>query len=384
VKHRSIKPTALGVVALAILVLIPLTLLANHQSSSKHITATFASTTSLNAGAKVKVLGVDVGRVTAIKPVGTSVRVSITYDDSIDLPADVRAVVVPPSIVGDRFIQLGPAYDDGAVLADNARLGLDRTGIPVELDQVYRGIDDLSVALGPNGANRHGALSNLISASADSLQGNGQLLNETIRNLAGALGTLAGSSDSYAGTLANTSKVTRALAGNDEVIGDLVRNLALVSVQLSGQRTDIKNAVTNLNDALRTVDTFTRHNSSTITRTVANLRSVSHVLASHKDDLAEQLDVAPVGLTSLLNILVPTNWDPLHPGASSPDGRTSSLNLRAALLNNLDTQLGQVLTSVCANLPAGQAAQLAPLCNALLGAGGNLGSVLNQALGSGS
>jgi phospholipid/cholesterol/gamma-HCH transport system substrate-binding protein len=383
VKHRTIKPTALAVVALAIVVLTPLVLLVNQQSS-KHITATFASTTSLNAGAKVKVLGVEVGTVTSIKPVGTAVRVSIDYDRSIDLPADVRAVVVPPSIVGDRFVQLGPAYDDGPVLADSATLGLARTGIPVELDQVYRGIDDLSVALGPNGANREGALSNLISASAESLEGNGQLLNDTIRNLAGALGTLAGSSDSYAGTLANTSKVTRTLAGNDKVIGDLVRNLALVSVQLSGQRTDIKNAVTGLNDALRTVDTFTRNNSSTITRTVANLRSVSRTLASHKDDLAEQLDVAPVGLTSLLNIVVPTNWDPRNPGASSPDGRTSSLNLRAALLNNLDTQLGQVLTSVCANLPAGQAAQLAPLCTALLSAGGNLGSVLNQALGSGS
>ena len=52
-------------------------------------------------------------------------------------------MIVPPSIVGDRFIQLAPAYDSGRSCADGAYLDLDHTGVPVELDDTYRPIGKL-------------------------------------------------------------------------------------------------------------------------------------------------------------------------------------------------------------------------------------------------
>lgn len=72
------------------------------------LTVLFPSTTSLYEGAQVKVLGVRVGTVESIEVEGTAVRVEMTYDGDLDLPADVTAVVVPPSVVGDRFVQLAP------------------------------------------------------------------------------------------------------------------------------------------------------------------------------------------------------------------------------------------------------------------------------------
>ena len=44
------------------------------------------------------------------------------YDADVQLPADAKAVIVSPSIVGDRFVQLTPAYTGGQVLADGATL----------------------------------------------------------------------------------------------------------------------------------------------------------------------------------------------------------------------------------------------------------------------
>ena len=76
------------------------------------------------------------------------------YDSKYKVPADAKAVVISPSIVGDRFIQLTPAYDGGQALPDNARLGLDRTATPLELDQIFGSINDLTKALGPEGANK--------------------------------------------------------------------------------------------------------------------------------------------------------------------------------------------------------------------------------------
>ena len=45
--------------------------------------------------------------------------------------------------------------------------------MPLELDQIYESLDDLNVALGPNGANRNGALSDLLAVTADNFDGQG-------------------------------------------------------------------------------------------------------------------------------------------------------------------------------------------------------------------
>lgn len=354
------------------------------KPDDKHITATFPSTTSLYEGAKVKVLGVAVGTVDSIEVKGTSVRVEISYDDSVKLPADVHALVVPPSIVGDRFIQLAPVWEKGQpTLPDDAELGLDRTAVPLELDDVYRSANDLARALGPQGANKNGALSRLISASAQSLDGNGRLINQTIRELAGALGTLAAGQADYQGTITNANKITKALAGNDAQMAALVRNLALVSTQLNGQRDDIRDASTDLSSALKAVAAFTRKHRGEITESVARLREVSAVLTRRTAELEEITDLAPVGLVNLLNIYVPRNWDPTKPWLTPPAGRVGSAALRAALLNDLDVQLGFTLGAVCNSLPPAQAAQLGAFCTALQGAGGDLGALLMQLIEQG-
>ena len=44
------------------------------------------------------------------------------YDPEIKLPADAKAVIVAPSIVGDRYVQITPVYESGPKLADGATL----------------------------------------------------------------------------------------------------------------------------------------------------------------------------------------------------------------------------------------------------------------------
>jgi phospholipid/cholesterol/gamma-HCH transport system substrate-binding protein len=378
---RLSRATSLVVVAL--LVAIAIGALSMRQPTSRQLTATFSSTVSLYAGAKVKVLGVAVGRVDAVEVKGTSVQVKISYDDSVRLPRDVHAVVVPPSIVGDRFVQLTPAYTDGAELPDGASLDLSRTAVPLELDDTFRSLDDLSVALGPKGANSDGALSRLITASARNLGGNGRALNQTIRDLAGAISTLATSKEDVSGTVANLNRTTRSLAGDDDEMRALVTNLALVSTQLNGQRDDLSTAVRDLDSALRVVSTFLRTHRKLFRENINGLTSVSGALARHTDELGALVDVAPVGLVNLMNIYVPRNWDPEHPFATPVEGRVGSQAQRVPLTSDLDIQLGYTLSALCAALPAAQALQLSAFCTALHVAGGNLGKVIMQATGSG-
>src|SRR3990170_4377265 len=124
----------------------------------KYVTASFPRTVALYEGSDVKILGVPVGKVETVDPQGTDVSVKFWYDAETKVPDNAKAVIISPSVVGDRFIQLTPAYTGGPTLPDGAHLAPERTAEPLELDEIYSSLNDLNVALGPKGANSEGSL----------------------------------------------------------------------------------------------------------------------------------------------------------------------------------------------------------------------------------
>jgi phospholipid/cholesterol/gamma-HCH transport system substrate-binding protein len=367
--------TAIVVVLLA---LSALTLI--NDDDRKHLTALFSRAVSFYPGAQVKVLGVPVGEVTNIRVEGTHVRVDIAYDSERALPANVHAVIVPPSLLGDRFVQLTPPYTGGKALADGATVPLARTSVPVEVDETYRGLNDLASALGPEGANRDGELAQLIKAAAAGLKGNGRQLNTTLGDLSGAVDTLAAASPDMTGTITNLSKITKNLSANDSRIRTLVKTLAAVSTELNGQRTSLRKAVTTLGDALDDLGGFVHEHRPALATAIKRLARTTGTVTRHRADLAEILDVTPLAIANVYNVNVPQNWDPRHPDRVRRDARTGALNARGNTTADLATQLGHTVTALCGQLPADQQRQLAPLCGALRQAGGDLGLVISGAV----
>ena len=72
------------------------------------ISAHFVSTTGLYEGDVVRVLGVNVGKVTKIEPRDRDTYVEMKIDSSVDVPADAKALIVAQSLVSARFVQLTP------------------------------------------------------------------------------------------------------------------------------------------------------------------------------------------------------------------------------------------------------------------------------------
>ena len=130
---------------------------------TKTLTAHFPRTISIYEGSDVRVLGVPVGTVDKVTPSGTDVVVTMHYDADVQVPADAKAVIVAPSIVGDRFVQLTPVYD-GRRRAGRRRDARRRTAPRYRSSSTRstRSLDDLTVALGPTGANKDGALTDLL------------------------------------------------------------------------------------------------------------------------------------------------------------------------------------------------------------------------------
>lgn len=268
-------------------------------SSNRTVTAYFSQAISVYKGTDVDVMGVRIGRVTAVVPDGDQVRVEMEYEGKYKLPQGVKAAVITPTLVADRFVQLAPAYGGGTPLASGGSIPLSRTAVPVELDKIYGSLADLTEALGPNGANKKGALSDLLHASAQALKGNGELGNETIAKLSQATTTLGDNSDAIFGTVGNLAKVTATLQANDQVVGQFMTRLSKVSTQLAGERGDLRQALVAIADALGVVRSFVHDNRKAVVDDVKGLTTTLGVLAKQKKTLATVLQLAPLGLGDL-------------------------------------------------------------------------------------
>lgn len=269
------------------------------DEKGKTLVAHFDRTVGLYKNSDVRVLGVKIGKVTAIKPEGRTVRVEMEYDRKYKLPVDAKAVVVSPSIVSDRYVQITPVWRAGAELPSGFDLPTDRTLVPVELDQIYSALDELNQALGPEGANKDGALSRLLDVGAQNLKGNGRLLNTTLDDLSQAVSTLSEQREDLFGTVDNLQEFTTTVATSDRTVRQFNADLADVAAQLSGERDDLALAIRQLSLALGEVATFVRENKTNLTANVKDLASITSVLVKQKIALEEFLDNSAVALSNL-------------------------------------------------------------------------------------
>ncbi len=271
------------------------------DAGRNHLTAYFAGAVGLYEGNSVRMLGVDMGTITRIQPMGNQVRVELEYDRSVPVPADAKAIIVSPSLVSDRYVQLAPAYKGGPQIDDGAVIGLDRTEVPLEVDELAASLSRVSQSLGPNGANKNGSLSDLLDTAAKNFDGNGQALHDTITKLGQAAGTLSGNKDDLFKTVENLGSFSQTLVNSDKQVRDFERQLADVSGFLAGERENLAATVKQLSDTLTAVQAFIEKNRDRLKSNVDKLASVTKVLVDQRGALAEILDVAPVGLGNLIN-----------------------------------------------------------------------------------
>ncbi|HEX6486673.1 MAG TPA: MCE family protein [Nocardioidaceae bacterium] len=281
-----------AVVVAGVLLMIP-------DQEKKYVTASFPRTVSLYEGSDVRILGVPVGAVESVTPSGTDVTVKMWYDAKYKVPADAEAVIITPAIVGDRFVQLTPVYEGGPEMADGAELSTDSTSTPLELDEIYQSIDDLTVALGPEGANEEGALTRLLDTTARNFAGQGEQFNQTIEDLGKLTGTLDNNKEELFGTARQMERFVSALAENDQTVRDFNESLAGAADVLEGEREDLAASLRNLGIAMQQVSGFVRENRDALGENIDGLNRVTKVLVKQRAALDEVLNTAPLALNNL-------------------------------------------------------------------------------------
>ena len=258
------------------------------------VTAYFEKAIGLFENSDVNILGVPVGKITAVEPQGSKVKVVMEVADRYDVPADAFAQIVPISVIADRFVQLHPAYTGGPKMADGAVLDVDRTQIPAELDDVFKQLKKLLEAIEPGENGEPGALGELVVALNDALGDREDDLRGTVVNTAALTGALSDAQDDLSDILINLDDLFGTLAQRAGSIGTLNNNFALVVTALAESRDDLEGTLANLADMTGEVGRVLRKHRSRLGGDLELAGNILSKVLENRASVEESLQWLPV------------------------------------------------------------------------------------------
>jgi phospholipid/cholesterol/gamma-HCH transport system substrate-binding protein len=226
--------------------------------------ARFENAPPVQKGQAVRIAGVDVGRVSAVEPVGgDSPAVTVTMkldEDALPIHEDAQIKVRPRIFFeGNLFFDLRPGTPSAPEVDDGATIPASQTSAPVQIDQVLGTLDtntrdDLRKLLVGYG----GALNGEPQAGEDDdqdpdTQGEkaGQALNDSLEYSADALrggavlndATLGFEAHDLSKLVASQQRVFAALSTNETQLKDLVTNFNVTMRALAAEQENLRRTI---------------------------------------------------------------------------------------------------------------------------------------------
>ena len=283
------------------------------------LVAYFPRAVSLYPSSQVRVLGLPAGSVDRVDVVGTQVKVTMSIDKDIPVPKNVKAVIMPQSLIGERYIQLSPEWKQGEEKATSG-MEIHDTIVPVEPDEALAELKKFLDSLDPNGLGR------LINNAADDLQGQGTTLNHALDQVSQLVSTFASKDQQLADIVDNFDKFTAALATRETQLGDVLATFSQATQVLADERQGIENLLAGLaNLSTNGLQLVSKH-ADALRTDLDTLTQLAQSIDSNLDGLAKLLDSGPMLVQGILGAYNPTaravnlrqNWGPLVESVLGP------------------------------------------------------------------
>ena len=296
------------------------------------ISAFFQRAVSVFPSSDVKVLGLPAGTVKKVVIVGNQVRVDMSIPDDVPLPEDVTAQIVPQSLIGERYIQLAPAFKEGMSRAKPGhQISQEHTITPVEPDEALAAVKKFLDSLDPDGLGR------LVTNLDEDLKGNGAALNDTLGSLAKLVSTFAEKDDQLGRIVDSFDKLTATLATREQQLGQVLDAFATASQVLADERQSIEGLVGGLAQVSRDGLALVGEHSAELRTDIQTLTDAAAVIDANLASVSQLLTAGGMLPGGLI-------------GAFDPNSRSISLrnNFSPLIPEVIDLLLGQLgVPSLC-------------------------------------
>jgi len=271
-----------------------------------NLVAYFSNSNGIFVGDEVRILGVPVGKIEKIEAQPERVKIDFWYDDEYKVPLDASAVIIAPSVVSVRAIQLTPVYTSGPVMPDDTVIDEDRTAVPIEFDDFRVQLERLTDTLQPTEPGGTSSLGRFVNTAADNLRGEGANIRDTLIKLSAAFSALGDNSKNLFGTIKNLSILVSALQSSQDLLRNVNQNLAATTNLLSDRPDELGQAIADIDAVVGDVQSFVADNRESLGTTSDQLGGVSATLVESLDDIKQALHVFPNSFQNFLNIYQPS------------------------------------------------------------------------------
>src|SRR6202008_1650718 len=273
------------------------------------VVAYFPAATALYSGDKVQIMGLKVGAIDKIEPAGDKMKVTFHYENKYKVPASASAVILNPTLVASRAIQLEPPYKGGPVLADNAVIPQERTQVPTEWDELRNSVTNIISKLGPTPEQPKGPFGEALESFADGFAGKGKQINTTLDSLSRALTALNEGRGDFFAVVHSLALFVNALHQDDQKFVALNNNLAQFTDKLTGSDRELADAIQQFDGLLSTLRPFLAKNREVLAHDIDNLAALTTTVVQPDplNGLETGLHVLPTLETNLSQIYHPSH-----------------------------------------------------------------------------
>jgi virulence factor Mce-like protein len=293
--------------------------------------AYFPRAVSVYVSSQVRVLGLPAGRVERVDVVADQecakagatsiacVKVTMAIDSAVPVPKDVHALIAPQSLIGERYIQLSPAWRTGQDKAPD-KMEITDTIIPVEPDEALAALKKFLDSLDPEGLGR------LINNAADDLQGQGATLNHALDQVSQLVTTFADKDQQLADIVDNFDKFTATLSTRESQLGDILSTFASATQVLADERQNLENLLAGLASLSTNGLQLVAKHSQRLQTDIDTLTRLAQSIDVNLDGLGQLLDSGPQLVKGIMGAYNPTlrafnlrnNFGPLAQEALAP------------------------------------------------------------------
>jgi len=293
------------------------------RSNTYIVHAYFSSAIGLFPDSDVRVLGVPIGKVSSVTPEGDRIHAVLEIEKDRLVPSSASAIIVPISLISDRYIQLEPPYTKGPALKDGDRIELARTIVPSELDDLLGSLKTFLDALEAGKQQDPGALGDAVTNLAKALDGTG----DDIDRLLGSSGKIAESinenSPQLESLVVRLSSLMQALSTKSSQIAALNRNLNAALGAVADESAAFDSALTNLALLTQQLGSVVKDHRGALEQDLGILSRTTDAALRHQDSLIQANDwlhvIADGGESSNNGGAIHLSNDPAHPLNSGPD-----------------------------------------------------------------
>lgn len=221
------------------------------SGDSERYNAAFTDVSGLESGDKVRIAGVEVGKVDKVELAdGNIADVRFTVDSNQVVHNSTEAVVRYENLTGDRYMELRRGEGDQSQLEPGGRLPLSQTSPALDLDALLGGFRPLFKALDP------GQVNQLSESIVKVFQGEAGTVQDLLASTASLTQTIADRDKLIGDVITNLNSVLTTVADNQENVDSIVVDLQQLVSGLSANSDQIGQSVTRLNDASANMTTL--------------------------------------------------------------------------------------------------------------------------------